>query len=98
MTPLILYAIFPSNSAFPYCFFPIYYTDFSKHRAKLYITHDQLKCLIAGASFPILKCIFSDVFPFAIMLPLFSLLKPISIGCSVPWVNQPIQVLLIPSH
>lgn len=75
MSPLILYAISPSNSAFPCCFYFIYYTDFPKHQAKLSITHDQLKCFIAGASFPTLQCIFSH-FPFchnvtsAIMLSL----------------------------
>lgn len=62
MTPLILYAIFPNNSAFPYCFFPICYKDFSNHQAKLAITN-ELKHLIAGASFPVLKCIFLCIFP-----------------------------------
>ena len=98
MTLLIPCVILPSNSASPYCFFPTYHTDISKHQAKLSITYNQLKCLIAGAGFPILKCIFSYVFSFAIMLSLFYLLKPISISCSVPWINQSTQVLLIQSH
>lgn len=58
MTSLILYAAFPRNSAFPW-YFPPHTVHFSKHQAELFPTRDQLKCLIAGDNFPILKCIFS---------------------------------------